>query len=473
MKGNMKKLVAMSLVVVMSLSLVACNKGDGNESGSTPSPSTDVASKEKKSLDDLGGMKIKIADWYYTEVDSDSEYQKATEKYVKDIQSKYNFKISRSAEYAWGDQQETYVNHTMSNSPSFQLYYLYQEFVAQPLMKGLMYNLKTVPTIDLSEEKWNPLAVNLMTFGDGIYGMTSEQEPRGGLFFNKRLFEEAGIDPEEPYKLQKEGKWTWDKLEEYCAKLTKDTDNDGKTDQYAMASFNKHYLPLAAANNNACFISRNEDGSYANATGTKEFLEAMNWAVDLIQKGYIQLQPKGASWEYFTVSFRDCDVAMTTSEVYQIGQFGNMDDPWGFVMFPYNQKNPDATNKTIPNDNIIVIPSCYSAEEAEKICFAYDLYTDPTPGYDLNDTWKEVYYNQFKDDLAVEDTLTMMREEEHKQADYQPMIGSELNYGDFCYGVYALAKTPAKQVEAISSKWNSLIKTMNEKYKTFEANASK
>lgn len=90
--------------------------------------------------------------------------------------------------------------------------------------------------------------------------MSTEMEPRAGIFYNKRMFEEAGIDPEEPYNLQASGEWTWAKFEEYCAKLTKDTNNDGQTDIYAMASFSKDYLKLCAASNGAQFVTRNAEG---------------------------------------------------------------------------------------------------------------------------------------------------------------------------------------------------------------------
>ena len=73
-------------------------------------------------------------------------------------------------------------------------------------------------TVDFSEEKWNQQVKDIMTYKDGIYGMSTEMEPRAGIFYNKRMFEEAGIDPEEPYNLQASGEWTWAKFEEYCAK---------------------------------------------------------------------------------------------------------------------------------------------------------------------------------------------------------------------------------------------------------------
>lgn len=473
MKASMKKMIAMGLVLTMSVSCLAgCGGSDDANNTDTPATSEEGGAGEsgtKKTLTDLGGLKVTIGDWYTPEnQEVTTDFEKATEKYREEIMSKYNFEIERKNAYSYADMQETYVTQTMAKNPSCSLYFLYQEMVSQPLMKGLMYNLATVPTIDLKEEKWNTMVNELMTVGGGTYGMSAEQEPRGGVFFNKRLLEEAGIDPEEPYDLQANGEWTWKKFEEYCKKLTKDVDNDGTTDQYAMASFSKYYLPSAAANNNAGFIGRDKDGNYVNTTGSKEFLEAMNWAVDLIDKGYIMPKPDGANWDWYKAAFRDADVAMQTAEVYEISAFQQMEDDWGFVMFPYNQDNKDATNKTIPNDNVVCLPSCYSAEEAEKICFAFDLYTETTPGYDYESTWKETYYNQFKDSRAVDETLVMMHDDAHKSISYLPMI-SDIDYGDFCYSVYAGAETPAKKIDAIKSKWDAKIKDMNSKYSSFKA----
>ena len=62
-------------------------------------------------------------------------------------------------------------------------------------------------------------------------------EATAGIYFNKRLLQEAGIDPESIYELQRNKEWTWDKFEELCQQVQKDTDNDGVIDQYAMTNF--------------------------------------------------------------------------------------------------------------------------------------------------------------------------------------------------------------------------------------------
>lgn len=469
MKRKIQKAVAVGLGLILVMGTVTgCTFGSGKGEGGTATGQAAGSERGKKTFSDLGGMEITIGDWYTSEDDgAASEYARALKNHEKEIEDMYNFQIERTQVSAFQDMQNDYVTRVMANDPACELYYLYQEDVAQPLMKGLMKDLSKLSEFDFTEEKWNKTVVDLMSIGDGIWGMSTEREPRGGIFFNKRMLKEAGIPEDEPYDLQACGEWTWEKFEEYCKKLTKDTDGDGKIDQYAMASFSKYYLPMCAATNNANFVERGDDGQFINVTGTKEFKDAMNWGMDMMKKNYLMPKPEGASsWDWYKAAFRDGEVAMQTSEAYETTAFMNMEDEWGFVMFPYNQGNPDATNKWIPNDNIVVMPGCFDDETAEKIAFAYDLYTEPIKGYTLEEAYREGYYNKFRDDRAVDETLMMMLEDEHKQISYLPMI-SEIESGDYCYGVYARAVTPAQQVEKISSVWDKRIEEANEGYKKF------
>ena len=244
MKASMQKLIAMGLCVVLAVgSLTGCG-GSSNDAGSASGDGAKTSSSsDKKTFSDLGGMDITVGDWFTSKdtlANRTDEFGKKQNEYWKSIQEKYNFKITRDSVYSYTDAKSDYVNDVMASSPKYELYYLYQEFVSEPLMKGLMYDLSTLPEFNFDEEKWNPTVKELMSIGDGIWGMSPDNEPRGGIFYNKRLFKEAGIPEDEPYDLQKKNQWTWDEFEKYCKKLTKDTDGDGKTDQYAMASFSKY-----------------------------------------------------------------------------------------------------------------------------------------------------------------------------------------------------------------------------------------
>jgi len=473
-----KKLLTMSLVVALAAStLTACGGEEDvpDAPGTTESGSTEEGGEQeevenpeepgevestgnKKVIDDLGGIHVRVSDWYTSEnEDLSTAYAEDTFAYREDIFSKYNFTLTREKICAWVDMAEEFTTQVISGKPACDIWYLYQDTVNEPLKNNLLYDLSKVKTVDFSEEKWNKQIKDIMTYEGGIYGMSTELEPRAGIFYNKRIFEEAGIPRDEPYDLQANGQWTWDKFEEYCEKLTQDIDNDGVTDIYAMASFSKDYLKLCAASNGAQFISKDENGKYVNATKTQNFLDATNWGVSLIEKGYIMPDPEGASWDWFMTAFRDGECAMQTAEVYTVSAFADMDDEFGFVMFP---AGPNGDMATVPFDNVVVVPSCFDDEYVEKIMFAYDLYTEITPGYTVDDQWKSNYTAQFTDDRAVEETLTMMREDKYRILDYQSMI-PKTDYGDFTYSVYALQATPAEQLEELTPVWDKYIEKVN------------
>jgi ABC-type glycerol-3-phosphate transport system substrate-binding protein len=316
--------------------------------------------------------------------------------------------------------------------------------------------------LDFSESKWNQSVINEMTAGNSIYGMAvGKPDPRGGVFWNKRLFQDAGLDPDLPYDLQKNNEWTWKKYEEICKKLTRDTNNDGTVDTYAMANFSADIFSSVLAGNDARYIGRDANGKFYNGALEPQFLEAVQWVIGLKTLGYEMPQPEGANWDWFISAFHDAKVAMTFAEQYKVGNWADMSDDWGFVLPP--KPTADKPNSVYYFDNVVVIPSCYDAETAEKIAFAYNLWTNPTPGYeDQTDAWKDVYYPRFRDARAVDETLTMM---------YDPstVINSDciqLVYGtdrgpDFEWDVYGLSKTPAEKLDELTGKWQSLIDDAN------------
>lgn len=78
-------------------------------------------------------------------------------------------------------------------------------------------------TINLAED-FDPVTLELGTVDGQIYGLPWSTEAMC-LVYNKGLFREAGLDPENPPK-------NWAELIECGKALTKDTDGDGQIDQY-------------------------------------------------------------------------------------------------------------------------------------------------------------------------------------------------------------------------------------------------
>jgi ABC-type glycerol-3-phosphate transport system substrate-binding protein len=466
MKHSIKKVLSVLLVAVFALSMfTACAKKEetkateptaapvATEAAADPT-ATPVPTEVPK---DLGGMEITIANWWETDKEPTTQKEEDTLAYRNEIMEKYNFKVKTINLGSWTEYQEIVVSSIMAGDPAADIFVMDQKFMAAPLQQGLLYPLDTLQNFDFTEEKWNQEVLDLITFDGHKYGMAvGKMEPRLGIFFNKRLFEEAGIDPELPYDMQKDGTWTWAAFEDLCAKLTRDTNNDGTPDVYGLASFSKDFFRGTVYSNGAQYIGKDDKGVFFNATNDPKFLEALEWGISLYDAGYHMPQPEGSNWDWFIQPFIEGKVAMQCAEEYKVNTWKDMEDDWGFVIFP---KGPNGEMMTVFTENIVVMPAGLDAEYAENVAFAYNLYTNTTPGYEDED-WRANYYSVFRDARAVEETLPLFYEPEHGTMSYLPLING-IDYGNVTYDLDARALTPAESVEKVQQQWQTFLDQAN------------
>ena len=467
-KSTIKVLgIFLALVMVMS-SFAACGKPADETTQNevaTSAPVEEIAEATATPVPteapkDLQGLSIELANWWVSDPPPEPANQREedTQSYREEIMAKYNFTIKEVNLGSWTEYQEIVVSSIMAGDPAADLFVMDQRFMAAPLQQGLLYPLNTLENLDFEDEKWNQVVKDLVTVDGNVYGMaTGRMEPRLGIFFNKRLFEEANLDPELPYDLQASGEWTWEKFEELCAKLTRDTNNDGTADVYGLASFSKNFFRGTVYSNNAKYIGRDENGFY-NATGDANFLEALEWGISLYDKGYHMPQPEGSNWDWFIQPFIEGKVAMQCTEQYMVSTFKDMEDDWGFVIFP---KGPKGEMMTVFTENVVVMPAGLDKQVAEDIAFAYNLYTETTPGYEDED-WRTNFYSLFRDSRAVDETLPLFYEPKHGVISYLPMIAG-IDYGDVTYDLDARALTPAESVEKVQQLWQTFIDKANGK----------
>jgi ABC-type glycerol-3-phosphate transport system substrate-binding protein len=408
---------------------------------------------------DLDGTTIVIGDWWTTDPNPEPKNarEEDTYRYRDEFMAEYNFTITQENLGTWQEYQEIVVTSIMAGNAAADVFVLDQKFIAAPLQQGLLYPLETLENFDFSEEKWNTQVKDMMTMDGHVYGMaTGRMEPRLGVFWNKRLFEEAGIDPEEPYNLQADNKWTWEALENLAKRNTRDIDNDGTPDVYGISSFSKDFFRGTVFSNDAKFIGH-KDGKFYNATSEPNFLQALEWGWSLYEKGYHMPEPEPKEkWDWFIPAFTEGKVAMQCAEEYKVNTWKDMEDDWGFVIFP---KGPKGEMMTVFTENVIALPITLDKERAEDVAFAYNLYTETTPGYEDED-WKTMFYPLFRDARAVEETLPLFYEPQHGVISYVSMIAG-IDYGDITYDLDAGALSPAESVEKAMAQWQAHIDAAN------------
>lgn len=225
-----------------------------------------------------------------------------------------------------------------------------------------------------------------------------------------------------------------------------------------MVGFNYDYYMAAIYSSGAEPLAKDAEGHFINQMDSQDFLKALNWANDLWQK-YAEPQPMASDWDYFKDCFNRGDAAMRVTEEYAKEELGAMSDEWGFVMFP----SPDGQEPVaVEREQVVFIPSSYGIDEANEIAFAYDLYTDPVPGYEDGDVWKEEYYSTYSDPRAVDETLDRMRNGKIRpRLDlYVPGLEDALGAG-FIWDISVGAVTPEEALETQMPEIKSAIRDEN------------
>lgn len=472
MKSNWRKIFSLILISTMLIvALTACS--NGGDDAAAPDPTTAPTTPAENDVKDeapatptptpepvdLKGTTIVIADWWTTDPNPEPKNtrEEDTFRYRDEFMAEYNFNITRENIGSFGDYTEIMVTSIMAGDPVADIFTMHAEHVAAPLTQGLLYPLETLENFDFTEKKWNTQIKDMLTMDGHVYGMaTGRMEPRLGIFWNKRLFEEAGIDPELPYDLQAKDEWTWEALEDMAYRNTRDTDNDGIPDVYGIASFSKDFFRGCVFSNDAKFIGL-KDGKFYNATSEPNFLQALEWGWSLYEKGYHHPLPDPQDdWQWFLPTYMEGKAAMQCAEQYKVNTYSQMEDDWGFVIFP---KGPMGEMMTAFTENSIVMPATLDKDRAEDVAFAYNLYTEVTPGYEDED-WKTQFYPLFRDARAVEETLPLFYEPEHGMVSLLAMIPG-IDYGDVTYDLDAGALSPAESVDKVMASWQAHIDKAN------------
>ncbi|MDE5950577.1 MAG: extracellular solute-binding protein, partial [Acetatifactor sp.] len=373
-----KKVIAASLATVMTVGLAACGNEPAPTTGSdtpdtnsvqestpdasTPEESTPeessseeevspytVLTDENGNVYDLGGMEIILRDWWSGDpAEPNSDFEEALDEYRDWIQETYNFTFKQQAISDWGSAPQDFVDYASTGDDGNNYIFILREAAptTAAIDSGLMYDLATLDCLDFSEAKWRgDVGVHtLMSRGNSIYAMYGENtEPRTGIYFNKRLLEEAGIDPNKPYELQESGDWTWDALVDLCAQVQRDTDSDGVIDVYALTQNDSVFINNAVYSNGGDYVSREND-EYVYKLESDETIEALTWAVDTLNQ-YKLPYPEGANWDYYVQAFLNGEAVFCAEDVYKAGgDFATMQDDFGFVCFPKGPKVSDYTN---------------------------------------------------------------------------------------------------------------------------------
>lgn len=143
--------------------------------------------------------------------------------------------------------------------------------------------------IHLDDSRWVPSSTALGNINGTQWGIsyTNPPEVRYCMFYNRDLLKECGIN-DDLEQLVKEGKWTFDKFREIALATTKDTNNDGKTDIYGVLQDGPYPAGYGfVAANGGKLLNIDKNGKVSVAFTEPNILKALNFYNDLVNKDHV------------------------------------------------------------------------------------------------------------------------------------------------------------------------------------------
>lgn len=451
----MKKLVALLLAAMMLLASVAAL-------AEAPEGYPEVVAEMIQPGDTP--LEITIYD-YWTGDDTrkaePTEEEQLQYDYRDWIFSTYNVKIRQIQGGDWGTCAEEMINFTSAPDGSLRAYIIEPGKVGSLVSNGVAASWGDY---DLSAEKWNQANIGMWTKNGQAYGVsTGLAEPRGMLYFNKRVLKEANIEYETIYDMQKAGTWTWAAFEEMLKKITRDTDNDGVNDIWGLVGSADDMFNLAVYGNGGAFFDYDENGKLQPTMNSDAALNALNWA-KAIYNTYWMPTPDGANWDWYKEQWKTGNIGFYMYQGYggfnDNSEMADMEDEWGAVAFPV--PNEGDTYIHVISENTTLIPNVYDAETVKKIAFFIDLWTNDTPGVDAEDAWIGNKYN-YTDERAVDETYAMLRQPEHARFNLVVLLGTSNDILGSSLLWEIGNKTPAELIEAGMPAWQAACETFNAK----------
>ena len=455
MMKNTKKIAFFAIVMLLVMALPAFSQPK------VPKAPAAIANTIRA----MGG--VTIGNWWAdydvnTEVPK-SDYDERLLEYRKAVLKENNIVIRTKSIASWNEMSQIAATSIMAGKPAAQVFVLQPDWALALYRQNLLYPVSDNKQVNLTKNTpvdWNTSVNSTFTFNKKIYAFQAgygDSLHAAILVWNKRLFREAGLDPNLPYDLQKSNQWTWDKFLEISKKLTRDINNDGKIDIYAMPrDLSTEILDAFVVSNGAMYVNKDpKTGKLVNVTNRPEFIEAVQFFLRLRDEGVMMPRPEGSEWNWHIPAFNDGKVAMRIDQQYIAhNDLQNMKDDWGMVLPP---RGPRAKNYIVFTDeNVMVVPSTYNKDQVDAIMWAVQAWLTP-----IDNNWKAPLYQIYRDRRAIDETWVYIRDPKLQQWRYHLHVPG-LNRGGIAWEIWYHDGEAAQLIEAVSPQWNALIEDAND-----------
>ncbi|MFD0712742.1 ABC transporter substrate-binding protein [Paenibacillus sp. GCM10027626] len=284
---------------------------------------------------DMQGKPVRVLSWGYAGGEKGTEAGEERIALEQELEKKYNTKFQFD-QIPWGDIQDKITASVVAGEPIADVFLL-ERSRAFPSMLQKDFLQPIDGILDIDSKQWPADLRKTGGFAGKVYGFSTAVGGGGGIYYNKAILKKEGLP--DPQELQDKGEWNWDTFLDIAKKTTKDTNGDGKTDQYGLALTPTNFVPAFIASNDGD-VTKVVDGKLAFAGDDENAMEALRFYSDLSNVHKV-VKPQTDNWDDYINAFNEGIVAMRYGEGWEGGGIQtNLGSEYGFVFIP---KGPKAT----------------------------------------------------------------------------------------------------------------------------------
>lgn len=438
MKKNFKKVMALSMVLIMS---VTAFTGCGDKEETAAKEKTNQTEKfakvdttTKVDVVDLGGYEFTIAaDWQYYDDPSDVDMivsEEVWQRRREEVEKEYNCKI-KVISVPTDLNSKILAGEKVADLVQFDLADL-----ANVVNAGYLRPLDSIEGLDMTDSLWDYTSTytKLASFNDRPYALSYAvpYEVRGGIVYNKTLLKKLGIK-DNIAELVRNGEWTFDKFLEICKKATVDSNGDGVPESYGVMSQSGDKYCTDFINANGGRMAIEKDGKIVENFSDQKVIDGLTFATELANTYNVAYIPEawrsketflagGYSQQDWVNEFVNGKAAFYMCESWVLNQLikpAADDIEYGFVPMP---KGPGADDYSCDGHYMLGFAVTVNNTDLDKAVTIINALAQRPEGFE-DDSWI---------DAAIE--TEFFQDGDKDSVEFYKMLYTKSNF-DYMYGL--------------------------------------
>ena len=247
---KLKKLLCLLLAIAAVFAFAACGKDEGKDKEDWNLEGADTAYLDYIGIEDMDGYNFRIYCRTGGNMLSDQYAEEENGDIINDAIYRRNetvkalFNIDITASVSSENKAADAVNTILAGDDQYDIILPHSRTAFQYAIQNTLVNFNDVKTIDLTKEWWSKDLVDSANINGYLYVLdgdiqTHRLEYGFTMYFNKRIFDELGLDY--PYQMALDGEWTFDEFAKLVKQGSKDLNGDGlmkpADDQYGYQTY--------------------------------------------------------------------------------------------------------------------------------------------------------------------------------------------------------------------------------------------